>query len=391
MKIRVNLQSALIYLVFFIFIEPPLLYHYKIHYVYKACQYIIFLYAFSLLISRREKTFNKFVLGVIIFCLFNFSITAIFNFKYIVKFQYEVLYLISFVICVSYFANINLKNLVFKISNILSVYSLINVITYFLYYPLGILTIKRIGGTYINYYFLGMDNQFAKFIIPTIILIMLKNSLKKEKINFYDILIIFLNGLVIMISWSVTAIISYFTLLFLSFICKKISLSKFKLIYIYLFIFSFVVLIQNINISFINNVIMNILKKTLTFSGRTQIWFEAIRKIIKSPIFGYGTVEGRTMILLRSGLNLSTHNIILQTLIESGIVGFFFFSFLFYIALKNKSLDNDKFVIRGYIGVFSIMMTMLMEVYQIDFLILILLLIYIYKKNKIHYLKGKTL
>lgn len=91
----------------------------------------------------------------------------------------------------------------------------------------------------------------------------------------------------------------------------------------------------------LDDFIINILHRSLTFSGRTYIWDDAIKTIMKSPIFGYGYVP-----LSPLGIDMAPHphNEILNTWMRFGIIGVIMYSVFSYIYMnKIERMKTDHF------------------------------------------------
>lgn len=387
MKIRINFSDVWFYFSLAIMIEPLIFTHLTyLHYLYKICQYVIF-FIVSFICIKKGYFKNKLLLAIIMFYSINFIITIIFNLEYILKYQYDIIYSISFCELIVIRLNENFRKTIDVCFKIFNLYVIINFILLLLY-PNGLILEPTLIGTLSNYYFLGLDNQFAWFIMPCVILAMLNYYINgKFKISLFSILICLLT---IFITWSATAVASIVLFVILSLlVLLPIKRYYFKikmnyLLYIYISFFTLFVILRNLNFPIISDLIINFLGKNLTFSGRTVIWNEVIKQIFNSPLIGYGANEGRIVMNTVSHISVSSHNVILQILFESGIIGLFSFINIFLVFLnKFKNKHYDRFMEQVSIGVFCILITMTMEVYNLEYLFIIILIGYFYKKNYI--------
>lgn len=86
-----------------------------------------------------------------------------------------------------------------------------------------------------------------------------------------------------------------------------------------------------------------IFNKGVTLSGRTVIWGEAIKKIIKSPILGYGTLEGGAFFKIGT-YTWYAHDQYLDLWLQGGIISLVaFFVIVNFLNVKlrlNKGRDN---------------------------------------------------
>lgn len=87
------------------------------------------------------------------------------------------------------------------------------------------------------------------------------------------------------------------------------------------------------------------LQKSITLSGRTNIWERAIFRILVSPIIGYGN-ESVEMSTAKLGIN-HTHNFILEILYRGGIIGLLLFMITLF-ACGKKSLEAKKSILYSF-------------------------------------------
>ena len=72
----------------------------------------------------------------------------------------------------------------------------------------------------------------------------------------------------------------------------------------------------------------DVLHKDLTFTHRTYLWDAALKIIPKSPIWGYGLVEGEWYKAHMSSIAVGPHNFILAVLLNGGIILLIFYSII---------------------------------------------------------------
>lgn len=100
-----------------------------------------------------------------------------------------------------------------------------------------------------------------------------------------------------------------------------------------------------------NSIIYEFTGKTI-YSGRNMIWRQSMEYILERPLFGYGTGVQLADI---SNVEVSTHNLYIQVLLQNGIVGFAIFMFLitsiWKIFYKNRSDAVVKFNACFFIGI----------------------------------------
>lgn len=185
---------------------------------------------------------------------------------------------------------------------------------------------------------------------------------------------------------STTSIIG-FALMILLILISRVWKKTFKVpIFVWINFTAFVAIvvfrIQNIFSVFIEN----ILRKTLSFTGRTDLWDTVIQFVKESPFIGYG-IQDTVVTTTRLGFNWASHahNMFLQQLYTGGIPQFLLYIYLIYLSYKALNYYSDKFQIQGCaIILFVFLIMCLMEVYSSSFIFLLYYLLF-----NIHNFMGK--
>ena len=89
-----------------------------------------------------------------------------------------------------------------------------------------------------------------------------------------------------------------------------------------------------LKLDFVRNFITGVLKKSLTFNGRNEIWDSTLIAIWKKPLLGYG-VTSLEIRLGMYGTLQHAHNNLLEILYEGGIVWLVMFLLLMFFVSKN--------------------------------------------------------
>ena len=144
---------------------------------------------------------------------------------------------------------------------------------------------------------------------------------------------------------------------FVTFFHRKITLNKMVITYFFII---FVVLVIGLDFMIYSDSFSSFLERTLgkdtTFSGRTEIWSLVLMYIYLSPIFGYGVLLDGSVFMLPSrwepsGFKMdSSHNQILQTAYESGLITILFLYFMLRklsILLHKSSDDSIKTIVKS--------------------------------------------
>lgn len=279
--------------------------------------------------------------------------------------------ILSLVLFVSTAPKKDLKLILKIISYLMSFYVVLNFIT-MLVFPNGLYSDNMRGA-----WILGIGNQFGFFMVPTIIMNAIVSWIKVKKISYFTIFIAIISFFSAFLADSMTGvtIITILTVMLLLLKYDKYNITTLnfnKLMIIYLLVWLFLILFNNFE--FFEYLFVEVLNRNMTLSGRTSIWNITVEEIKNSLFVGHGI---NTEISLLNGTNFVAHNLILQVLLDSGIIGFGLFLILFLISGRklNKNSGNKLALILS-IGIFSILVGGLTESYRLTFLILFLALAY---------------
>ncbi len=252
----------------------------------------------------------------------------------------------------------------------LTVLNVINFGTIFVY-PEGMYLNN--SGMYTNW-FLGYKNSHILYILPWLILLILDTLNKNKRIPIYLYLILLFSLAMMIRLEASTSIIALFSLIVCLFFRNK--LEKFKLvtgknllvISFVLFLLIVIFRVQDI-FSFI---FVDVLDKTLTFTGRTYIWDNALEKISQSFLFGYGDNS-----FFYNKYILSTHNQFLGIVYETGIIGLFIYLIIYKCIVKEiDSCKDDHVLFFSKYFIFIYLLMMLMEDYNMRYYMYIFVIIY---------------
>ncbi len=199
---------------------------------------------------------------------------------------------------------------------------LIMAATMFIYYPEGMDQkefMDVLGDK--NYYFLGHDNG-SFFVVFAVQVFSIINCIdKKGKLTFGTAVVwLFVDSAYIYVRSGAAVAAIVLMWLYILFCYKKnisdiFNFKTYIAAVLFLF-FSVVVFRLHVYFPFI---VENVFHKSMTLSGRTIIWDRAFAYIRRSPIIGYGQ-ETLPVLLEKFGIS-HVHNIILEILYKSGIVG----------------------------------------------------------------------
>lgn len=214
-------------------------------------------------------------------------------------------------------------------------------------YPQGIYT-DQVGPDIIRYVFFGLDNQVGPIIIPYLGILIAISYYYNNKITFgcwIDIIMVFS---IIIYLWSVTSLVGL--VFFMAFLfCNVSNIFKCRISMKSGIIFALVIFVLIVFFraqELFSFIIVDILHKSMSLSGRTYIWDQAISLILKSPVFGMGIRENESIVYFSiMGDHRHAHCQYFQLMINGGILyTVSFFVGLFNVAKKNDAKNNRKYI-----------------------------------------------
>lgn len=167
-------------------------------------------------------------------------------------------------------------------------------------------------------------------------------------------------------SWAVKNVIGIgILILYIIFVYRK-RISKFfgprTLIVLFAMIFIGTVF-YNVQQNF-EGIISAVFGKGSTFSVRYYLWTQAVANIKKSPIFGYGIPEGGHMQLQYnfSGHARSSHNLILELILQGGLIGaaIYFYSVIICL-IRNERKYKGRYSYEYLFLVFNVFLFFLIQ------------------------------
>lgn len=230
-------------------------------------------------------------------------------------------------------------------------------------------------------YFLGIDNGMIKELLPGVsfsyILAFCLDTSGKDGKRFWIISAVSLATLIVVKSATglVTFMIYEILLASYSMIIKNKIPYK-VLISVYLFFMLAVVVLGN-SLSVIENITF-LLGRSTTFTGRVTLWRQAIISFSKSPLTGHGYTSGSIEVW---GGNYSSHNMILEILLQGGIACLIpFAASTVYALLQNL---HAKYLYHNiiFLSIFSFLIVGLMEA-GINYMFFIFLVLACYPDYK---------
>ena len=225
----------------------------------------------------------------------------------------------------------------------------INMISILKYPQHGLYTIKSYFTPFLiekyDYWFIGIDNSHIMYFIPGLLFSCIYSFYKGDKLSLRTILLLIAIIISAVIRWSATTIVfTFLIILFLIFRrwIQNINILNMKNYIIASLTMNFLIVICRIQNIF-KYIIVDILKKDLTFTNRTYIWDDTIKLISKKPILGYGyESEAQRYIKGISFHAFHSHNAILDILYFGGIIALLIYLIILFMAAKKLKNSKEK-------------------------------------------------
>lgn len=186
--------------------------------------------------------------------------------------------------------------------------------------------------------FLSSDNLTASYIFPALCTALLYANYKGQKYNILSIILYVFLILTVVMLWSATSLVGIIILLVYIFFIYENSLERF-IKYKWLLSVSVALIIGFTFLDipkYFSFIIVDLLKKDITMTGRTYGWMKGINGFIENPLFG-------------AGYNATTiDNGVIQILYCGGIVSMIFLYIMYMTGTKRffsieKLGSLDKF------------------------------------------------
>lgn len=222
-----------------------------------------------------------------------------------------------------------------------------------------------------GYYLLGYYAVLILWILPAICVGALYMIIHKKYIR--GGLLIIASLITTVMIWCATITVAIMGMAALVIFCLLLyKIDRFKKIRVPLSLFIVLALLGNLFVLFVYSggsfplidvFIEKFLGRSTSFTGRTPIWEKAIEMFLERPVIGYGF---RPTVTRADGfVAMHAHNMILQRLTATGIIGLILFV-VFHIILifKMDKMENSiaRIVMMG--GVFAVNITYLMDAYK---------------------------
>jgi len=240
-------------------------------------------------------------------------------------------------------------------------------------------------------YFLGMDNRFILFIIPCLLVNNTLSEISDNKKYSRRTLICYIIGtLSLLFTWSVA---SFLIMLLLGIFLKLSNIKKMninpKFLLIVFFAINYLVVVLKVQNIF-SDFIVNTLHKSITLSYRTILWDNAIKMIKEKPILGLGYFNTETIIpiyLNGGGVN-HLHNLLVDIIFSSGLLGLVFYTLSLIAISKNiNSIKDRKFKNKISLLFLSLLLYLIFESFELYPIYYFILCLFYYTR----YIEGSEI
>lgn len=214
-------------------------------------------------------------------------------------------------------------------------------VSMFVYYPNGMDQkefMDLLGDR--NYYFLGHDNG-SFFVVFAIQIFSMINCIdKKGRLSAGTVLFwLFADSSFIYVRSGAAVVAVVLLWVYILFFYKKefSFVMNFRIYITAALVLFFGVVVFRLH-TYFPYIIEDVLQKDMTLTGRTLIWDRAFEYIKRAPLIGYGQ-EPTAVLLNKFGIS-HVHNIILEILYKSGIIGLALYSGI--IGLTGRKLMQER-------------------------------------------------
>jgi O-antigen ligase len=365
----VNILKIFIYILLLLpFFKVPYL-----TYLYPSLTIIynifLFLSAITLVIlTILKKRISKIIVLISLFMILVLFSTIINNGSYYSAII-NVITVLTLSLLVDFGINYDLKPFLNAFEFFLFFLVLVNFLTIVIY-PNGLYPSISDGFRTMSNWFLGYKNNHILFIMPSILISLINSYLKSNHMRLKDYLLIIISILTLVLNKSSTGIVGIALIIFMIAITSLVKDGK--LLNIVSYFIAYIISFFSIVIFRIQNVfyylIVEVLHKDITFTGRTYIWDYVMEFIKEKPLFGYG-IEDSIYRLNKTAYwrSYHAHDQILEVIYKTGFIGlFFYFEIIINSIIELFKYRSNRISQIISIVLFSYFIMMITEAYSFD-------------------------
>lgn len=387
---KINIKKILLILLLLPFFMPAFFNYTDFQYLSKIYKILsIGSFIISSVLYIKNNKMDKIILFILIFEILTILFTYI-NQNPIKDVIYSSINIIAPCMIADLYIKKDRENFFSAISFIFEVLVCINFITILIFKD-GMYTKTTLFETTNYNWFLGVENLHILYVLPGMLFSYINSYINNDgKIKMGTKMFIVTGILSILLRKSATGILGI-SILIIYFIFQKF-IDRVKVFNILTYFYSAVALHLSIVIfriqEIFNYLIVNILGKNLTLTNRTYIWDDTIYYIKNKLLIGYGVESTSTRYY--KGIHFRAfhaHNQFLEILYTGGICLFMIFIYILHISFKELiKFKDEKLVKIISITIFSFLIMMISESYDLKMIFLILVCSY----NVKYLLNSKT-
>lgn len=338
-KISIDVYAIRCFVFFLILIEPKLFVKFTLINLMYAAGACVCLFLLIAEYVKKKRKITK-ALFLLVAMRLSFALQTLFNQGDFLMWGYFSIVLIALYIMFELWFEKRPITFLRMLQNVLLLFTIIN-FGLMLVYPKGM-----IDGNF----FLGIRTRLTDWLFPLVMLSMTLDSLCDRKISIKTLLAISITIATIIHQWIATALVGLAVMFIAYFLlmrvdkCNKIN---FNLITYGSLGISVAVVVFQIQ-HYFSWLIEGILGKQMNLTLRTSIWENAISKIAKSPVWGYGLPDdGLHVAWLAHRFSKTplwqTHNHWLQILCDGGLILFFLtIAFMLNCGRNVRKIQDQK-------------------------------------------------
>lgn len=262
----------------------------------------------------------------------------------------------------------NRKNL-WKIFNTIKYYLgvllTVNLITMILL-PDGIIRTKTMWKTFDPMWILSLANSMTPYVLATLILTMVSiqrnRNFKKSKIDYFILAVCVTTSIIANSATQLTGT----ALLLLPYLYKKVRKQEKKskvhiTAYMVTAITLFLLLVLWNRTDLFSFLVVNVLRRDLTFTSRLRIWNASIGSVVHKPIFGYGIKD--ITIIQTMLLASHQHDYYLHLLFQGGLLAFVPFVMMLNCCRLSLTKHKSEYNFLLSISLFAFLIVFITESY----------------------------
>lgn len=356
-------------LLFTALLEPKLMVKYTMaNFLFVAAAVMVFCYMLMNYMLAHKMP-SKMFLAVVVWRM-SFAIQTVVNHGDITMWGYFSIITVTLCMIFDYYMPIDPVGVVRGLTQVLTAYLVVNLLTVILW-PNGIID---------GMYFIGIRTRFTELVVAAMVFSVVLDQQLGKKISLRTVFVLSVSIASILIEWVAAAIIgiaigivTYFLLRRSQAFARVLTLARALIVSLAV---NIGVVIFNVQ-QYFSWVFVDLLGKDVNLTYRTELWALALVQIVKRPIFGYGEcIDGTFIQWWRSTQLWQSHNQWLQLMYDGGIICVLCFIAIIVLCSYELRRAKDSRVAKPVLaGMIAFLIMMIVEFYSYTpYLFLILFL-----------------